>query len=152
MVVDSRTWGDGGGKTRSHEVEVVSLDLGVVICAVDGDAVRFGDVPADIAWDIHRGVDGYATRRSVDAGTRATDAEVEEFLAWVAREEDGLPPTVSTGVMRANAAAAPPDNDGNIIEFLNLVREFQSQCTCDETDIFSCPNYRDGDEEAFDER
>lgn len=149
MLAEARTWGDGGGKNRAHEIEVMSYELGVIFCGVDGTAVRFGEVPADVAWDQHRGVQVPYEQRVVDRSAQATDAEVDEFLRWVGGGGDGLPPTVGRSVAYA-ADHATGDLSGSeevLTALLDTLREWQARCTCDTTDITQCPNYVDGDEE-----
>lgn len=145
MVVEQRTWGDGGGKNRPHEIEAMSYDLGVIFCGIDGAAVRFGDVPSDVAWDQHRGVQVPYEQRVVARAAQATDAEVDEFLRSLASGGDGLPPTVGRSVAYAADHAVGEMDPG--IEFLSTIREMQARCTCDTTDVTECPNYVLGDEE-----
>lgn len=147
MEPETRTWGDGGGKNRRHEVAAISYAIGTAVCAVDGEVVRFGDVPADLAWDQHRGVDFAIERRAAERVAFATDTEVEEFLRWVSGDAD-LPPTVSRSVHRSNELAANPDFGDEALEFLTLIRERQDLCTCGTTDVTECPNYVPGDEET----
>jgi hypothetical protein len=150
-VLDTtRTWGDGVGKTRAHEIEVVSYEMGVTVCAIDGTVLRFGAEGPEQVWDAHRGVATVGEQRAVERAAMATDAEVNEFLRWVSQERgsDTLPPTVSRqATTQADNATGEIDTG---LEFIEMIRERQALCTCATTDVFDCPNYMPGDEETDD--
>jgi hypothetical protein len=149
--METRTWGDGGGKTRRHEIEVMSYAVKMIACGVDHEVVRFGETPADIAWNQHRGISFTVEQAVVDRAALATDAEVSEFLKWVAREDgdDRLPPTVSrSAVYRVDHATGDMETRA---EFLDEIREMQARCTCATTAVTDCPNYAEGDEVDTDE-
>ena len=150
MLAEQRTWGDGVGKNRPHEIEAMSYTTGVIVCAYDRAVVRFGTVPPDVAWDTHRGIQRPTEQRVVERASLATDREVEEFLRLLERGHDGLPPTVSRGVAYA-ADHATADVEDRLENFLIRLHELQGRCTCDTTSVWECPNFTDADTEEIDD-
>lgn len=127
----------------------MSYAAGVIVCAVDNSFVRFGEVPPDVAWDMHRGVQVPPEQRVVERAAQATDAEVEEFMRWLEKGDDGLPPTLSRAVSYGVDHATGSVDTG--LEFLATVRELQARCTCETTLVTQCPNWVPGDEDEGDD-
>lgn len=145
MANASREWGDGGNKDRAHEIEVVSYKMGVIVCAIDGEVIRFGPVPSDVAWDLHRGVQYAAADRTAARALLATDDEVAEFIRRLDTGDDT--PTLVAPSSGFATAAVPDYDDETVVNFLDKVRGLQARCTCNtNSSILECPNYVDGDE------
>jgi hypothetical protein len=143
----ARAWGDGVGKTRPHEIAALSYEMGVVVCRNDDEVVRFGDIPADLAWDRHRGIEVNVGQVAAERAALATDDEVSEFLRSIAEDATAavLPPTVSRSITYAADHTTERETG---LEFLKAVREMQARCTCTpHSDITDCPNYVEGDED-----
>lgn len=144
-MVEARAWGDGGGKTRRHEIADMSYEMGVIACAVDGDVVHFGPgIPADVAWGVHRGVSPEtATRAAVSRSLLADDDEVSTFLRRLSGES-GL---VSRSAQREPTTIGEQGDLTDAFLLLDRLAALEDTCTCgDGGSIFACPNYIEGDE------
>lgn len=75
--VGKRDWGDGRTSRKQHIIEEIGSERIVCRC---GATVEYGPLPAENAWDLHRGVTP-PEPTVYRYGQLATDDEVGDFLS-----------------------------------------------------------------------
>ena len=143
----TREWGDGGNKTRLHEVVESDMHSPLSAQFIDcrcGERVTAGNLlHVGNAWQAHTGRVVSIPRLE----DRATDSEVEEFLKKV---ED---PTYESDMSGGAYVTKPYGDLEDAFYLLERLYERQALCTCVipveahgwKKAVTKCPNFREGD-------
>ena len=142
---ERRAWGDGGNKTRVHEIADIHylLDRSSLACSCGVFLQARNPWVLESMWDDHRGHVKVPTLHSVDEGysPREDDPDVTDFLRKYA------PWFYAGEIQPATKLADEPASVSERLDLIDMLMKRQSHCTCDETGIVGCPNYIEGDEE-----